>query len=478
MASPPGEPPVARYPSDKIATFIPAAVACAPGVKLSLYSRILQSTLLPGYDRLRGRYYCRHRAFLEKSQWWRADQLRDFQWQELRRLLAHAFEKVPYYRQKYATAGVSLADIRNWDDFVRLPPLTREEVNRHREELCAKSYAGQLLPQATGGSSGTPTRFFITHESFDWRLAATERAYAWTGCQLGERTLYLWGAPVGHQPGWTRMKDGLFHWLRRELIINTFTQTEEFWARAWEQSIAFQPRFIVGYVSSLESFVRRAAGRGGRLRKLRAVLAAAEPVSEPIRQQVANQLQVPLYNTYGSREFMSIGVECERREGLHVNSENIVLETEHPPAEGPSEFLVTDLHNFGMPFIRYRIGDMGVLDAGSCACGRGLPRIHSIAGRSLDVLRGKDGRVVPGEFFPHLLKDIAEVIEFQVEQKSLERIIVSVVLARALSQESETLLKTELNKTFGSSTHVEIQAVDSIPLRASGKRRVTVGIGG
>jgi phenylacetate-CoA ligase len=174
---------------------------------------------------------------------------------------------------------------------------------------------------------------------------------------------------------------------------------------------------------------------------------------------------------------MSMAVECDRHEGLHVNSENILLETERPGPEGPSEFLVTDLHNYGMPFIRYRIGDVGLLDFTGCSCNRGLPKIQSIVGRTLDVLRGKDGRIIPGEFFPHLLKDIVEVSEFQVEQKSLEHIVLSVVLTRPMSAESEALLQDELRKVFGDNANVEIRTVNSIPLRASGKRRVTVGLG-
>jgi len=444
---------------------------------LSLYNRLLESILIPGYNRLRGRSYFRHRAFLEESQWWSPQRLREFQWKELQQLLKHAFENVPYYRQKYAGAGIALEDIRTWDDFARVPPLTRQEVNEHRAQLCAKNYSGKLLPEATGGSSGTPTRFFITQESYDWRAATTDRAYAWSGCRLGEPVLYLWGAPIGSQTAWARAKDGLFHWLRRELIISTFSQNQEFWDRTWARCVAFQPRFIVGYVGSLEQFVRHADGRAGRLRKLRAVLAAAETLHEHVRRQVEQTLHVPLFNTYGSREFMSMAVECDRHQGLHVNSENILLETDRPGEEGPSEFLVTDLHNYGMPFIRYRIGDVGLLDYKGCPCNRGLPKIQAIVGRTLDVLRGKDGRIIPGEFFPHLLKDIVEVSEFQVEQKSLEHIVLSVVLTRPMSTGSDALLKNELRKVFGDAANLEIRTVSSIPLRASGKRRVTVGLG-
>jgi phenylacetate-CoA ligase len=443
---------------------------------VSLYNQVLERALLPFHDAVTGRSYVRHRVFLEQSQWWSGEQIRDFQWHELQGLLKHAFETVPHYRRKYAAAGVSLGDIRTWDDFHSLPQLTRQEVNTHRQELSSTGYSGRLLPEATGGSSGVPTRFFITIESYDWRSASTQRAYAWSGSLLGERMLYLSGAPLRPETAWQANKDRLYHWLRRELLVNTFRQTDQFWEDTWRRAGAFRPSFVAGYVSSLESFVRYGQMHEMKLPGLRAVLAMAEPVYDSLRAVVREALNVPLFNTYGSREFMSIAAECDVHQGLHVNAENILLETKEPASEGPSEFLVTDLHNFGMPFIRYEIGDIGVMDSKPCLCGRGLPKIHSIEGRTLDALRGADGRIVPGEFFPHLLKDISEISEFQVEQKSLDQLLLSVVLNGGLSDESQTLLRCQVAKVLGDGTRLEVRQVPSIPRRASGKRRVTIGL--
>ena len=222
------------------------------------------------------------------------------------------------------------------------------------------------MPEATGGSSGVPTRFFITIESYDWRTAVTQRAYAWSGSLLGERMLYLSGAPLRPETAWQANKDRLYHWLRRELPVNTFRQTAQFWDDTWRRAAAFRPSFIAGYVSSLESFVRYGQMHEMKLPGLRAVLAMAEPVYDSLRTIVRETLNVPLFNTYGSREFMSIAAECDVHQGLHVNAENILLETKEPASGGPSEFLVTDLHNLGMPFIRYEIGDIGIMDSKSC----------------------------------------------------------------------------------------------------------------
>ena len=444
---------------------------------MSLYPRMLSSVLLPAYDRLKGRAYGRRRALLDESQWWSADRVREFQWKELRALLRHVFDSVPYLQQKYRAAGIAFDDIRTWDDFARLPMLTREEVNAHREDLCSTTYKGRLLPHATGGSSGTPTRFFRTYESYDWRTAAKDRAYAWSGWRVGERSVYLWGAPVGPQSRRQTLKAQAFDAVHRQQVFSTFSQSPALWSRIHGAIHAFRPVLVVGYVSSLEQFAAFLRRERLQLPPLRAVIGAAEPLFASARTAIEGAFGAPVFNTYGSREFMSIAAECEEHDGLHVHSENLVVETRDRDSTTPSEILVTDLHNYGMPFVRYGIGDAGTLLDGRCACGRGLPRLGVVEGRVLDLLHTADGRMVPGEFFPHLLKDVPEFAQFRVEQRRPDEIVISAVLNAPLSDRSQQLLDHEIGKVFGTATRWEIRTVPDIPNLASGKRRVTVGLG-
>ena len=221
---------------------------------MSLYSRVLQELLLPSYDFVRGSRHSHYRALVEKSQWWSQDRILDFQWQELRKLLRYAFDSVPFYQEKYRAAGACFDDIRSWDDFARLPTLSREEITQHRDRLYSRNDPRKLIAHATGGSSGVPLRFYITRPSFEWRCAVSERAYSWTGADLGERTLYLWGAAVGHQNRGAALKMRLFRTLRRERMFSTFSQNEELWKRIYEYASQWNPLLIVGYVSSLEEF--------------------------------------------------------------------------------------------------------------------------------------------------------------------------------------------------------------------------------
>jgi phenylacetate-CoA ligase len=440
------------------------------------YSRLLDSVLLPAYDRLRGRRYVERRTLLAQSEWWSAERVREFQWTELQKLLAHVFASVPYLRHKYQRAGIAFEDVKTWDDFRQLPVLTRAEVNAHARELCSSAYKGRLLPHATGGSTGVPTRFFRTYESYDWRLAAKDRAYSWTGWHLGEPALYLWGAPVGTVSRRQRVKTRAYEAVQRQLVVNTFSQSDELWADVYSRAVKFQPVLVVGYVSSLDGFAAYLRRTGRRIPGVSCAIAAAEPLFAATRRRIEDGLGVPLTNTYGSREFMSIGAECQCHDGLHVHAENLIVETRDRTGVEPSEILITDLHNYGMPFVRYETGDLGRIADGSCACGRGLPRLQSVEGRVLDALRTADGRVVPGEFFPHLLKDIPELAQYRVEQKSLDRLVISAVLTRPLSERSQWLLRQEIGKVFGAQTVYQIEPVAHIPQLASGKRRVTVAM--
>jgi phenylacetate-CoA ligase len=460
------------------------------------YSELLERVFLPAYYGLRGRTYARHRAWLEKSQWWNAEQLAEFQWSELQRLLKHAIETVPYYRQKYAAAGVhSHDDVRTREHFARLPALTRAEVNEHARELCSTGFRGRLLPHATGGSSGVPTRFFITHETYDWRTAISARAYSWAGARLGERMLYLWGGPVKAPSRVAAAKLGAYRWLRSELVINTFVQSEELWRSAYEVARKYRPRFVVGYVSSIERFCEFLLANSLTLPGIQAAVAAAEMVTERARRLVREALQCALFDVYGCREFMCIAAECEEHRGLHICSENILLEErnespglsqalrageeKHGPtgnADGAvSDLLITDLHNYGMPFLRYEIGDVGRLAAGrTCACGRGLPMLEQISGRSAELLRLADGRSLSPLVFFHVIKDIPEISEFQLVQRRPDVLELRVVVKHGLREGSEKMLREYFEKLLGSSTKLRIVPVTEIPLLASGKRQTIV----
>ena len=146
-----------------------------------------------------------------------------------------------------------------------------------------------------------------------------------------------------------------------------------------------------------------------------------------------------------------------------------------PAAHGPGEVAITDLSNYGMPFIRYVNGDLASASSShDCPCGRGLPLLERIDGRVLDAIRTPDGRILPGEFFPHMLKDVPGLVRFQLIQRQLDRLELSIVRSDAFDDASIAYIQRETAKVLGDSVALDYRFVDDIPLTRSGKRRVTL----
>jgi phenylacetate-CoA ligase len=209
------------------------------------------------------------------------------------------------------------------------------------------------------------------------------------------------------------------------------------------------------------------------------VIVGAEKLHDFQRQLIERVFQAPVFETYGSREFMLIGGECDRHGGLHLTTENLLVEVVddqgRPTPRGlEGNVAVTDLTNYGMPFIRYLNGDRAVSGFHQCSCGRGLAVMKSVAGRRLDLLETPDGRIVPGEFFPHLIKEFRSVRRFQVVQNDRRAIELRLVVNGDWNDSERRTLEAEIRAVVGPVVQMEIGIVDDIPLTASGKLQVVV----
>lgn len=446
---------------------------------MSFYRDVYQYLLFPLYEaRLRGRRTLEVRQWLEHSQWMSPEEIRRRQWEALQRLLVHAWAEVPYYRETWSAQGIRPEGIRGAEDVLRISILTKELIRTRRTDLLAGSYRGRTVTKSTGGSTGIPVHFEHDRGSYEWRVATRMRGYGWAGYEDGERALYIWGATVGRPPWKQRAKARLHHAVLRQRYVNSFRFTEDRMAACLRTMRRFRPRFLVAYTMPMYQLARFVLDRGIRPWRPQAILTGAEKLYPPQRATIEEAFGCPVFNTYGSREFMLIASECSQHQGLHLSAENLYVEVirdGRPCKPGEmGEIVVTDLHNYGMPFIRYAIGDVGIASDHRCACGRGLPMLEDVEGRVLDLIVTPDGRMLPGEFFPHLLKEFPEVKQFQVVQEALDRVTVKLVLARDLAPERLDFLRREILTVLGFNVGLDLRVVDEIPLTASGKLRVTI----
>ncbi len=439
-----------------------------------MYAPLFRKILYPLYETtLRRRATLTHLAEYEASQWLAPEEIEALQWRRLQALLRHCWDEVPFYRQAWGEAGVgAVDDIRSPRDFERLPILRKQDVRAHFESLKARSLHGQLLYKTTGGSTGEPLTIGYTRESYERRVAAMFRGYAWAGAPLGTRALYLWGVPGNG------LRERLHHALFNRRMVDVFPMAEHNMADYTDQIDADRPDVIVGYASSIVRLSRWLLESGRQVHKPHSILCAAEPLHDYQRDLIARAFGTPVFNTYGCREFMLIASECEHG-GLHVNADHLRVElgrAHSMPADGTrtrQEVLITDLHNFGMPLVRYALGDLATPRTGRCPCGRGLPMLAHVDGRTMDALRSPDGHYV-GEYLEHLVFGTPGILRFQAVQTRLDKIDVRIVRGEDFDEASTEHIRARMREKYGDGLALHFIYEDDIPLTPSGKLRVAV----
>lgn len=443
------------------------------------YEELFRGALFPLYESvLRRRHTLEYLREYEANQWRSRDEIADLRWQKLARLLRYCYAEVPYYRRCWDALGIAPDDIRDEADFARLPVLTKDDIRAHADDLVARGWRGRLTYKATGGSTGEPLRFGYTHESYERRIAAMWRGYAWAGARMGRRTLYLWGAPTGTPLRAHDLKDRAYHALFNRRMLNAFEMSEPRMVEYADEIDRFRPEIIVSYVAPIVRMAEWIVASGRTPHRPAAVLSAAEALHDSQRALIERAFGCPVFNTYGCREVMLIAAECERHDGLHLSADHLHVEIHAPQASASGamvgEILLTDLHNEGMPLLRYANGDLATAADGDCACGRGLPRLQRIDGRKLDTLRTPDGRLLPGEFFVYAFLGIPHLRRYQVIQRELRAIDVYVVPDAGFGPADEAAIRTAILNVAGPTVVVRCHLVEDIASSASGKFRVTI----
>jgi phenylacetate-CoA ligase len=451
-----------------------------------LYGLLFRKALYPAWESgLRRRPTLSHVTELERSQWCSLDELQNLQSTELRRLLDHAYEHSPHYRTAFEGRSLRPSEVRTVEDLPKLPLLTRQAA--------AEGFQGQMsseepLPRIhkmTSGTTGRPLAFAYDVGSEYWRQAAKIRGYGWAGYRPGDRSLHFWGSTASVKAPMLRkrLKSAVDHLVRREHYVDCADHSGEALARVVRRLQRRRPDVILCYAQAGAALARHIVETKSRSWEDIAVISAAERLFPADRDVMTAAFGPGIFETYGSREVMLMAAECPAHEGLHVSMENLVIELvvrdgaqERPALPGElGDVVVTDLHNYGAPFIRYVTGDRAVASSpGRCACGRGLSRLQRVDGREADTVHDAHGRPVGGLIFPVLFSVFADKVrQFQVVQRKDRSIDVNVV---PTSRFDDTLIETirhNCEKSFPG-VPFRMHVVSDIPVGPSGKSRVVI----
>ncbi|MEK6643345.1 MAG: AMP-binding protein [Planctomycetota bacterium] len=437
---------------------------------------IVRRILIPLHERLIGRQTLRFLSDMEASQWWPREKLLALQREKLRRLLQHAHAKTPFHRDRIDKAGIN-PDSVSLDDLHRLRLLNKADIAAHLPEMIDASVTGGLHDCTTGGSTGAPLAFKMDRSRQAADQAARARSRRWFGIELGEREAYLWGSPIEQTTGDVikTVRDRLTN----HRLLNAFNMTLQSMASYLTELSRFDPVNLFGYPSSLSRLVRFGvdSGRPVRNSSLRAVFTTGELLAPPDRAILEEHLGVPVADGYGSREGGFIAHQCPQG-SYHITMESVIVELVdsegHRVENGQSgEIVVTHLDAVGMPFIRYRTGDIARRSMGACPCGRGLDTLDLVEGRRTDALRRADGGYAHALSVIYVLRNEPAVAEFKVTQRRTLDLDVDIVPRGPLDAASQFRMAQLLSRQIGGA-QVRLHLTESITPDPSGKHRHVV----
>lgn len=389
-----------------------------------------------------------------------------FQRVRLEKLLRHAYRTTPYYRELLKT---------DTPDITQIPPLEKGNIREHLERLCSDHFTErERIKNATGGSTGTPLTFYQDRHYWNQRNLSVYYFDRWAGWNFGEPQLIIWGTPADIK-GNEDWKHRLNTFWRNQYWLNGFQLTDEEMQAAYERMNGCRPQTILAYPSSLYQFARFVFENGLKPRwGLKGIISSAEMLHPHYRTLAEDVFGTKVYNRYGGREVGLIAMECPEGR-MHINSRDIYLEIDSPnPYTIPGEILITQLNNYVMPFIRYRIGDIGMLSDELCPCGNELPVLADLFGRSTATFRTRTGTLIHGGYFTQRFYNVTGVNQFQLIQETLRHCVLKLVIDKQWTEETRRYLVQSIQEVLGGDVVVTVEFVKEIPLPTSGKREFTI----
>lgn len=443
-----------------------------------MHPLLVRKIIYPLHEKVFGRKTFAYLDELEKQQWMRPAELEELRFRKLRALLLHAKANIPFYTERFAAAEFDPATMQDLNDFKKIPLLSKTEIKRNLDKMTWPACPGGLHRYNTGGSSGEPLIFYFDRRRQAMDKAARMLTHRWWGCDVGDPELYLWGSPLEVKKQ-DRMKD-LRDRLTNELLISAFEISAEAVPGIYASFKQFSPKSVFGYPSTIALFAEMVQKQGLDLPSLgvKVVFSTAEVLYDYQRDTISQAFGgIPVVDSYGSREGGFVSHQC--REGRHhVMDPHYVfefLQEDRAVGEGEDgEIVLTHLDNWGMPFIRYRTGDVAQPGPAGCACGRGFATMQKIQGRTTDFIVTPDGRWQHALSIIYVVRDITGVEQFKIIQEAVDDVRVLLVTNEMYPAEGDARIVAGFKKRMGESVRVSVEHLSDIPREASGKFRYVV----
>lgn len=409
---------------------------------------------------------------LERTERLSGAELLELQFAQIRALAAHAIAQVPYYADHLRKAGLASPDAMDARSFARWPILETGGLRRHAGLLQSARVPkdhGAVAERFTSGSSGTPKRILDTQAASFYKDVLVVRDHLWHRRDFSAKFAGIhFFSKAGAHSGWNPAINAAFR--TGPGAVNS-VGTDVAAQFAW--LVGERPAYLLTTPSNLAALLRHAASVGRTPEGLRQVMTYSEPLLRGLREEVGKHWDVSLVDTYSCTEAGALALQCPEAEHYHVQSENVYLEVlreDGMPCEAgeTGRVVITPLHNFAMPLLRYDLGDFAVVGE-PCKCGRGLPVLKSVVGRVRNMARDPAGRLFQPGFDAALDESRLPVAQFQFVQEAPQLVEMSYVLDRELTREEMDRFSAAVKRTLPYPFEVRYRRVQAIARGPGGK---------
>lgn len=453
-------------------------------VNESLYSKMplfVQNATISIYG-----YYWKRRRFggifdqevekFKSREVFSSGQWRDYQTIELRKLLIHAFETVPFYKALFKNEGFSLADLNKFEleDLNKLPILTKEVLRQYgtSELLSAKRGKGGKL-FSSSGSTGTPTKILLSKSMHQkWTAGLEVRVRSWAGLNHLSKRGMIGGRRIVTE-GVSNPPFHRYNFAERQIYFSAYHISSKA-APYYMEAIRNNLDYMTGYAMS-NFILARFFEEQNLYYPLKAVITSSEKLTNEMRNIFRKVYGCKTFDSYSGIEDCGLISECEKG-GLHVSPDMGIIEflnSDGRPAKPGqlAEMICTGILNFDQPLIRYRIGDYAVLGDKICPCGRSMPLVSEITGRTEDVVVVRDGREMVR--FHSIFIDLPNVLKAQVVQEDFDKFLINVVSLNKLTNNEMIIMKNRMESQLGK-IDLRIEVVNDIPMGPNGKFKAVI----
>jgi phenylacetate-CoA ligase len=398
---------------------------------------------------------------------------------ELRRLCMYAYENTKYYQKLFDDLKFDPKTINSFKDFERIPILKKDDVKQYLSKLSSSdsSYCNKRIKNTTGGSTGIPIKYYQSYDYYDASIAYQFFNWYRTGYRFGDKMAFIWGSEYDFKI--RSIKEKINDLISNRIYLNTFNASEEEYILFAKKLKKFKPKIIVAYASSAYLFAKILKKNDIKSIKPDAIQVSAETLYPHQRKLIEEVFRCKVYNSYGCREVSSIAHECPKHDKLHICSWLNYVEIVNKKGKGTKgktgKVLVTNLHNYAMPMIRYELGDVATPSKYSCHCGIKSNTLKEIKGRITDIIISPEGNFVHGEYFTHLFYELEYIKQFQVVQETRNRLTITVVTNNQINKNNfENFMRKKIHKEISKRFDIEFKYSRKIPSEKSGKHRFTI----